>query len=336
MIFYFLLLCSVICASACVSFAKDRGVVLISKFITFNLLFIPAALRYGIGVDYFDYVKIFNGLPAGRFQYIESGWRYLNLAVYSMGGSAQFLIALTAFFSLFFLFCDVENKKWFIYVPVCTIMIYMWLYTTLRQMLAMSMVFCAIQRVHKRKYIIAFLLAIGSIFFHKSVLLYIPIFCLCYFIRCKPLPATLLFFITIIITNFFAYRINDFFLNLIGFGSYSNYLTTNWIEPTEAGMGRFVRYLVHGIMLLFFPLEERKGSMLLSLFLLYCMIDCYALQLQIINRISRGILFLFMPMMWLIWKYKCLRQIRVFVYIICFFLLFLRNYNGAEYISIFN
>ena len=335
MIFYVLLLCAVICASICVSFAKDKSAILIAKIITFNLLFIPAALQYGIGEDYFDYVKIYNGIPFGRFVNIELGWRWLNLAVYNLGGTAQTVIALTAFLSLFFLFCEVDNKKWFLYAPVCMIMIYMWLFTTLRQMLCMSMVFCAMQRVQKKKYVIAMLLVIGSYFFHKSAVIYIPIFFLCYFIHSKPGFCCFFYFIVIIIANLFSNTVNSYLLNLIGLSRYSVYLSMNWINATDPGAGRFVRYLVHGTMLLLFPIERQAKTVFLNILFLYCVIDCYALNIQIINRISRGLLFVFMPVMWLVWNCKKNRQLLVFIYIFCFLLLFLRNYNGMEYVSIF-
>lgn len=337
MIVYFLLLCSVICSSIFVSFSKDKGAVLVSKCITFNLIFIPAAFRYGIGADYFDYVDMFNGISNGNYEQIELGWRYLNLIVYKLGGSAQFLIALVAFLSLFFLFVEVEDEKWFIYAPICIVMIYMWMFTTLRQMLAMSMVFCGVQRVKKNKYVYALILFFLSFFIHKSVVMYIPIFCFCFFIRFKPFTAVILYFITIVVTNFYFTSINNILFNLIGMGQYSNYLTSDWIDGTDPGMGRFIRYLVHSVMLFFFPVDnDKEKSALLTLFLLYCMIDCYSLNIQIINRVSRGIIFLFMPLMWEVWKFKPLRQIRIFIYVVCFLLLFLRNYNGAEYISIFN
>lgn len=334
MIFYFLLLCAVICASVCVSFTSDKYTALVSKCITFNLLFIPAALRYGIGADYFDYVKIFKGLPVGKFAYIEPGWRWLNLAVYNLGGTAQTVIALTALLSLFFLLCEVNNKKWFLYAPVCMIMIYPWLFTTLRQMLAMSMVFCGVLKFQKKKYIRACALMLGSYFFHKSVLVYIPIFFLCHFIRAKPAFCCFFYLIVIIITNLFSNIISNYILNLIGLGSYSFYLSSDWINATEPGLGRFVRYLVHAAMLLLFPVEKQAKTTLLGILFLYCAIDCYALNMQIIVRISRGMLFVFMPVMWTVWKFKKNRQIRVLVYIVCFLLLFLRNYNGMQYVSI--
>lgn len=335
MAFYILLLFAVIYSSVCVSFSRDKGVRLVSKFFTFNLLFIPAALRYGIGADYFDYVKIFDGIPFGRFVSIEPGWRWLNLSIYNLGGTAQFVIALTAFLSLFFLFCRIDSQKWFLYAPVCMIMIYMWLFTTLRQMLAMSMFFCAIQGIEKKKYLAGILIAIAAYFFHKSVLIYIPIFLLCRFIRLNPISAALLYFIVIVVSNLFSDAVNGYLLQLIGFGSYSNYLLSDWVDATEPGLGRFVRYAVHMLMLFSFPMKG-KNNIFLNILFLYCAIDCYALNIQILSRISRGLLFIFMPIMWAVWKSDKYRSIRIFIYVVCFLLLFLRNYNGSEYVSIFN
>ena len=60
MSFYILLFCAVICSPCCVSFARQKESRLIAKFLTINIMFVPAAIRYGIGVDYNNYVYIFN------------------------------------------------------------------------------------------------------------------------------------------------------------------------------------------------------------------------------------------------------------------------------------
>lgn len=336
MLFYFILLNAIVFTSVCVSFAKDKYFIIVNKVLVFNLLFIPAALRYGIGIDYFDYVEIFDGIPKGLFKGLEPGWRLLNLFIYNLGGNAQVLIAVVAFLTFFFLFCEVDRKKWFIYAPVCMIVLYMYIFTSLRQMLAMSMCFCALQRILKKKYILAIIIAVISYFFHKSAILYIPILFLCYFIRLKPVTTSIVYFIVIVVTNFFSASINVFLFDLIGMGSYAGYLMTDWIKATEPGLGRYIRYFVHILMLLFFPAKNKVEMIILVLFLLYCAIDCYALKLQIIARISRGILFVFMPIMWTVWKFKKNRQVRVTLYIFCFLLLFVRNYMGSEYISLFD
>ena len=93
MFFYPLLLIFIVFSSLCVTYGKEKHLVFINKIITFNLLFIPAAIRYGIGVDYYEYVTIFNhyvskGVHDGH---TEIAYWWLNRIVYMLGGEVQWV-----------------------------------------------------------------------------------------------------------------------------------------------------------------------------------------------------------------------------------------------------
>ena len=329
MSFYILLLCVVICSSCCVSFARQKQIRLIAKFVTFSIMFIPAAIRYGIGVDYNNYVYIFNKIAHSQsFGLVESGWGLLSKIVFTCGGDAQVLIALTALLSLFFFFEEVESEKWFIYAPVFICIIYTWLFTTLRQILTMCMIFNALLKYQKGMKLRAIFIAILSYFIHKSALFYIPIAFLVYFLKCNKICYVVLFFILYVLGIFFFPHLVASVLDIIGMTVYSSYLIGNaakWLITTEvaisSGLGRLLRYFCYLCIILAFPIKK-SNRYIMTLFLLYVSTDFMAQSIIILNRIGRGIIFLFAPMAYEAFTAENYKQIRFLTICCCIFILF--------------
>lgn len=331
MIFYILILCSVICSSCCVSFSKDKYLRLIFKFITINIIFIPAALRYGIGADYNNYIDIFNSVLNGDKIYQESGWFFLNKFVIKMGGNAQCMIALVAFLTIFFFFEEIDSKQWFVYAFVFICVIYSWVFTTLRQMLTMTMVFNALLKWQKQKKIRSFLIAILSYFIHKSALFYIPILLIAKFIKLKKRTTILLFFILAFFAFIIFPRIIDVILNLIGMSFYKSYLNSGeWINnaSVNSGLGRLARYIVYFFIICLVPKKENLKS-LQTLLLIYIATDYFSQSIVILNRIGRGILFLFPMLTYNYYQPTNKHNTRFLLMSLCMILLFLLSLLGG-------
>ena len=121
-------------------------------------------------------------------------------------------------------------------------------------MLAMSMMFCGVLKFQKKKHIRACALMLGSYFFHKSVLVYIPLYFIVSVLKMKPRFAAVLLFCLCAVSYFFAGRLNAIFFALIGISpKYAGYLTTDWVDDAGAGMSRFARYIAYPAMLWFYP-----------------------------------------------------------------------------------
>lgn len=342
MAFYILLLCGLICSSCCVSFARDKFFVKIFQVVTFLILYLPAAFRYGIGTDYPNYVNIFRGVSHGGALYVEPGWWLLNRWVYMLGGSAQNLIALVAFLTYFFMLCEVEPKKWFIYVPVFFMIIYAWTFTTLRQMLAMSMCFFSLCRIQKKKYFLAIIFSVLSFFIHKSVLLYPVIYVLLQIFSFKKLTGIVLIFFAYVISVILGPIIKNMFLILTTLTAYASYGESDWVNAAEVstGLGRLLRYMVYFTLVIFSPKNIAK-SKLFTLLLLYIVIDFFSQSIVILNRVGRGVIFLFLPLAWAVYKNRKKYDISVFIYNCCYLLLFLLELyggfqNSVPYISTFS
>lgn len=341
-IFYILLLCGLVCSSCCVSFARDKFLVKFFQGVTFLILFLPAAFRYGIGTDYFDYVEIFNKISRGYVLNIEPGWWLLNKWIYVFGGNAQTLITLTAFLTYFFLLYEVESKKWFIYVPAFFLIFYAWTFTTLRQMLAMSMCFFALCRIQKGKYFFAILIAGLSFFIHKSVLLYPFIYGLVNIFRFSKTGGLVFISLTYVVSIILGALLNDIFLFLISLTMYAGYDGSTWVNAPEVttGLGRVLRFCVYFAFVIFFP-KNREKTKLFTFLLLYIVIDFFSQSILILIRIDRGIMFIFLPLAWAVYENKKKYDLSFFIYFCSYLLLFLLDlygglHNSIPYLSIFS
>lgn len=335
-IFYILLLCGLVCSSCCVSFARDKFLVKFFQGITFLILFLPAAFRYGIGVDYFNYVTIFDNISRGGEFSKEPIWWVLNRFVYELGGDARVLIALVAFLTYYFMFCEVISKKWFIYVPVFFLIIYTWTFTTLRQMLAMSMCFFSLCRVQKGKYFLAFVVFILSFFVHRSVLFYILIYGIVKMVRVKKRIGIIFVFAIYIIAVMLGPLLNDIFLMIVSLTLYgSDYINSDWVNAPEisTGLGRLLKSCIYFALVIFFPKKNEKSE-LFTLLLLYISIEFFSQNIRIIGRVGRGVIFLFLPLAWNVFQERKKSDIPFWVYCCCFLLLFLLDLVGGFHGSV--
>lgn len=74
MFFYFSLYILELCSAVAYRYSKSHFGQVCTKFLCFIILFIPAAIRYNIGIDYENYVMMFNT----HSDYGEVGWRWIE------------------------------------------------------------------------------------------------------------------------------------------------------------------------------------------------------------------------------------------------------------------
>lgn len=340
MIFYFTLLIFIIISSLFVTYGKDKYFVFINKFITFNLLFIPAALRYRVGCDYDEYTIIFNEyISHGFYRGFEAGFSALNRIIYLCGLDVQWLFVITAFLTLFFIFFKLEKKDWIVYAPITMMIVNTWMYTEIRQILAMVMLFSVVRYWEKEKKKTSIIIFILSFFFHKSVVLYLPILLIIFlFSKFQRKKILILFFIYMISCVLLNNVLSKILLNIIGLTPYGKaylYLAqaggndAKWLGATavNSGLGRIVRYFIYSIIMIFYPKDARKKNYLL--FFVFCCINFSSAMIQIVNRIQRTILFTYF---YSGKDYYYSKKNRVFcrllIFICCLLLFFMDLYGG--------
>lgn len=162
-----------VCAreKACGEKNKELAFVFLSS--AFIIAFIPAAIRYRVGTDFWAYVEIFEDIAKNNETHVEIGYEYLNRVVAYAGLGAQSLIILSAFITYLLFYKALPKKSgWYINVIFIT-SYYLYTYSNIRTGIVFGLMFYALMDYVKHKKIIKFLCFMGLAFlFHKSSILY--------------------------------------------------------------------------------------------------------------------------------------------------------------------
>lgn len=309
MAFYLILLFLVAFFSAIVSNIKKGYVTSFCKVLTLSLLVVPAAIRYGIGVDYFNYVNIFDMIMyTPEFVFTEPGYWLLNYGVGYYGGNAQCVLAIAAFLTVFFVFKGLAEKRWYIYSVLFILMAYSWYFTTVRQLLAASIAFYALRILEeKNKKRIAFALIVFASSFHLSAMVYPLVYLLSRKMFILKIIALALFLIVFIITFVFSPYLVHYMKILVSLTPYGNYyIDSEWFLSPDSGSGLalLTRYILFFLLLLFFPLKQ-KNKLIFNIMLIYIVFEIMSFQITIMNRISRGLIFILFPAIYEIMQMQC-------------------------------
>jgi len=335
MFFYLVLFFSACLFAFLYSREKRQHVAILWKFICFSILFIPAALRFNVGVDYPTYAKIFNYIANGVPILVEPGYWFLNYAVFKLNGGFQIVVAFCSFFTLLFVFLSFPKKHFLSCIAIFFLVFYPWTYTTIRQMLVASLAYyCYIHYFLNGKFLRSYLIFAFASVFHLSALIYIPIFFLLRYIRINKIYA-FLFFTLVLVTAPVADIIIGFFEIALANTKYSVYFSMDSMsgKPAEisTGIGRIVRFFLYTLILL--PLviyrDKRAASDGLVLFLIVIVFDVLAQHIVVFSRISRGFLFAYFILIVAILESKSkYRQIVVLSIFALSFVLYIGNlYN---------
>ncbi len=250
--FYFGLFVLVFLFSFIYSHAKDVNIVILSRVILFLLLFLPLALRKDIGVDYNNYVSIYNRIYKGGHISIEPGWYLLNILIMKFNMNVQWIFIIPAFFTVYCVMKTPRTLCFGIFILFFTLY-YLEAYNIVRQCFAMSICwysFLCIKENRKRK---AYMLLIIAICFHYSAI----IVAICYLCMEKiNIPTiffiSLLFFFFIIIQSGIAIQLLTFFLSYTKYGIYLNRFDL-FSNLSSGGIGGLVTFAFRtGILLLMF------------------------------------------------------------------------------------
>ena len=167
---------------------RSKAVYHICILLSFLCYFIPSAIRYGIGQDYFyTYQPMFNYIAKGAtsiytnqvIKYSEIGFTFLNKAIAHFTSDSQWLFVVTAFICLALAYKCIDMYS--INIPASVFMMvlgsyYMGSYSLIRQSIAIVLFAYSLQYVKERnliKYLICILLAT---LIHTASLVYIPFY----------------------------------------------------------------------------------------------------------------------------------------------------------------
>lgn len=251
----------------------------VCTLIAFLIVFLPAALRYEIGIDYFSYKIIFENIRDGLDPFwqskMEPGFYFLNWIVIQLGASFELLIALVAFIITAVLFKAYPARNKALFHIVLWSVIYVETFNTLRSMLAgVVLLYAVMNYVKSQKIYRYYVFVLIAALFHKSAILFfiIPLLSNRSLIKSLVKVRILLPMFIIIVLIFGRDIINAVFnsslTSLLGFARYADGWYNKDVE-IGTGLGVFLILLIL-IYALILPVRKVKKENAILFVIVLC------------------------------------------------------------------
>lgn len=148
----------------------------------FVILFACSALRFGIGNDYRQYTQTAHEAYVGGYVVTEIGFNILVKLIYGLVGFECYELVFAAFaFVTIYVFlkavyCQSASfgQSFFLFM---TLGLYFQTYNTIRYYLVLAVALYSMRYVVERDWIKFVFVIVAASFFHKSVLLVLPVYC---------------------------------------------------------------------------------------------------------------------------------------------------------------
>ena len=156
----------------------------------FNILFLLSALRVEVGNDYKNYAVTCHEVWVNGYVVTEPGFNYLVKLLYTIVGCENYIVVFAVFaFVTIALFMKTfyEDSDWFFLAMFLfmTLGIYFRTFNTMRYYFVLAVSLYSLRYVAKRKYLQFVLLIMSAAFFHKSVLVVIPLYLIALYLNRK-------------------------------------------------------------------------------------------------------------------------------------------------------
>lgn len=220
----------------------------IGDIVVFCIIFLFAAVRDGIGIDYVSYyehiIMIQNGLP----HYMEPGFQELVHIMMKLSDNPRWVIIVMSFFTCLFYFMTARNLS--NNVPMSLFIFMTWGYyfftfNTIRNYFAYCVVLYSLVFLKDNKQIKFLICIIVATLFHKSALVCIPIYLLAFYGYRKSY--LLIFVGIIIVANLFQEQ-----LKLLAFLMYPGYEGSVYDNERVSYLNILKQLLIISLGLLFY------------------------------------------------------------------------------------
>lgn len=156
----------------------------------FNILFLLSALRMEVGNDYKNYAITCHEVWKNGHVVTEPGFNYLVKIVYTLAGCENYIIIFAIFAfataALFLKTFHEDSDNFFLsFFLFMTLGIYFRTFNTVRYYFVLAVALFSIRYVAQKKYIQFVLLIVAAAFFHKSVLVVIPLYLIAFYLKKK-------------------------------------------------------------------------------------------------------------------------------------------------------
>ncbi|HAV9954023.1 TPA: O152 family O-antigen polymerase [Escherichia coli] len=320
----------------CYEHSKSNFKVLLWSVLLLSL-WIPAAIRFGVGADYFRYLSMVESVRLG-YTSTEVGFYFINYFVVWFDLNPQWSIAISSFIVIFLSLKAIPRNYFSISVFVLVCTFYLPSFSLVRQAIAIAFIAYGVKNYidgNKKNYIIFIL--IGSLF-HLSALLLVPI----YFVARFRVRSSILFLGILIISLllFLGSGLNALLNSELFLQSkYGYYATSDFIQDAKigSGVGVFIKMLLP---LIFITNAKKilKTNQNLNI-LLWMSVGCVlanvcSMKIHIFNRLADIFLFVnFMVTSYIITSLEknVIKQLSSMAIIIVFIVFYCRtiqaNYN---------
>ena len=255
--------------------------------------------RYMVGVDYPEYQNI---IELGKSHYYYENMEYLNRVLVDLINSLNlkfyWWFIFMAFVQIFFILIAVKDnfKQAFPWIVLCFLMLYLEFYLNgVRQGAALSCFICAATFIKERKlYHYLIFIIVGSMF-HKSILVWLPMYWIVNREFLKDIKIQyLIFFCSIIFLPILMNKIVNFalpVLSFIGFEDQARSLSDQdgGIIAVGSGLGVALRYLRRITIIAYYnKLKAFIGKELFvplyNLFFIGIIFDAATMEIVYLNR----------------------------------------------------
>ena len=224
-----------------------RGGVLLLVFL---VLFLPAALRYGIGTDYFMYIDSVEEYWGTGECMMELSFEWICDLCYFIGDSPQWVIGFYAFFTYLLVLLAVRNKSFHVAVPVYVLTAYSFTYNIMRQELAVALVTLAFALFLFGHYKGMVVFSIVAVFIHSSAIVFLPLLG-GGFLMARLRKGILLALIAVVAAGLYFVDISGTLMSFAQVhAKYASYSEQNGLADAAnlaSGMGFWLRVLITGL-----------------------------------------------------------------------------------------
>ena len=325
--------------SFCYSKARDKSAQIVFLVSCFMSLFIPAAVRYGIGVDYFSYMKIFKEVYYNHYRNIEYSIILICKIIQFLKLPPITLFAVYAFLTYFFLYKAVSKKDFYLCIPVYVMLLYLASLNTIREALGCTIMLLAYKHFFRKDIKKFVIYSILGVFAHKSMLIAVLLILLSSIIpafgnnmRCA------LFLIIVGFFSVFARQIVFLIMNVIlpytGYASYAVNKYASALAANNTGLGFLLKMfnlflfalLIDGV---YIAKREYKASMMLVLYNAFA--QSVMQIMYIFNRLVSSFTFSYIYLFLFASKSRNKYRKLIFSFIVLsYFLLFVQDINNGK------
>lgn len=306
--------------------------------IAFLIVFLPAAFRYEIGIDYYSYSDIYNDIGKNIYTgHVEPLYYYLNLFLYKLNLPVEALFIIVAFLIYFFAFLSYPSQYKAAFHFMYLAIFYFNSFTFMRGNISIAIgLFAIMSYITQRNLLKFYLYLCIAALFHKAIILigFIPL------VNNTAIKKTLTknnFLIIICLISLFFFKgqaiekiIDSGIANLFGYQSYLTHSYFSQEVEFNSGLGILAKLILLFIPLFFVKKVEKytPNSTPLIITIIACFIALtLSLALRIFNRIEEIYAIAYIFALYLIFSTPTIPFKRSIIFI--FLLFWFLTYNLA-------